>query len=471
MKKSVLAVLLLFTGMASAVIQQNPPVGLINIGNSCFMNAALQCLYNLKSVTDVLTTTPLYGAGTIGQLYTNFIQQIQTGTANPAPVCLAGWKMMGYPQATAQDADEFLTQLLDHLTDRDLIAATKNANKQKLAPFLGTAVSSTLFYAPDNYVSKKKIEEQPILILPIAGTTLAQCLQNFMQGEDISGFKLPSGKNVTVRKKLALEETKKYFIVTLKRTDILKDASGMPVFDPATGNLVMTRHDNPLSFPLKGLNLAPYYSNPASNNGTYDLTGIVMHSGTTAGGHYTAYVKSGNMWYLTNDTSITPVSEPEMASIAQRGYGVDSSTVPTTLFYEVAPVATPAPRVTPHPVVGPKTPAPKKSIPAKPVVKVAPKKSIPSKTVKAVTKPGKTMKVAHKKILAKPVKKVAAKPVKTVVKAAVKKITKPVMVKKTQKPAIKPAAKKTAQTAVKKKAAAKALLLKKAVQKSVTSRT
>jgi ubiquitin C-terminal hydrolase len=47
----------------------------------------------------------------------------------------------------------------------------------------------------------------------------------------------------------------------------------------------------------------------------YELYGVCNHSGSTMGGHYTAYVKNANgKWYHFNDTSVTEVSETSIVT-------------------------------------------------------------------------------------------------------------------------------------------------------------
>ena len=51
------------------------------------------------------------------------------------------------------------------------------------------------------------------------------------------------------------------------------------------------------------------------NSFKYDLYGICNHSGGSAGGHYTAYVKNANdKWYLFNDTNVDEVNLGKLKS-------------------------------------------------------------------------------------------------------------------------------------------------------------
>ena len=64
-----------------------------------------------------------------------------------------------------------------------------------------------------------------------------------------------------------------------------------------------------VDFPLKNLDLSKYVVGYDKNSFKYDLYGICNHSGGSAGGYYTAYVKNANdKWYLFNDTNVDEVN-------------------------------------------------------------------------------------------------------------------------------------------------------------------
>jgi ubiquitin C-terminal hydrolase len=52
-----------------------------------------------------------------------------------------------------------------------------------------------------------------------------------------------------------------------------------------------------------------------ASNGRYQLTGVVLHHGSSGGGHYTAIARpsvSAPQWYLCDDSVVTPVSDREV---------------------------------------------------------------------------------------------------------------------------------------------------------------
>ena len=68
-----------------------------------------------------------------------------------------------------------------------------------------------------------------------------------------------------------------------------------------------------ISFPLKGLDLSQVYYdsvvNTVNNSCLYELKSIVLHSNgsTVLSGHYIAYTKYNNVWWLCNDSSVSVV--------------------------------------------------------------------------------------------------------------------------------------------------------------------
>ena len=40
----------------------------------------------------------------------------------------------------------------------------------------------------------------------------------------------------------------------------------------------------------------------------YRLMGVICHIGSVMGGHYTAFIRKGDTWYLADDCRIVPVS-------------------------------------------------------------------------------------------------------------------------------------------------------------------
>ena len=70
-----------------------------------------------------------------------------------------------------------------------------------------------------------------------------------------------------------------------------------------------------VDFPLEDLDLTSHIVGYDKDSYKYDLYGICNHSGGSAGGHYTSFVKNANgKWYHYNDTNCNEVSIGKLKS-------------------------------------------------------------------------------------------------------------------------------------------------------------
>ncbi|CEG39263.1 ubiquitinspecific protease [Plasmopara halstedii] len=73
-----------------------------------------------------------------------------------------------------------------------------------------------------------------------------------------------------------------------------------------------------ISIPLQSLDIAEYCTADAIVDGStlYDLTGIVHHTGSLNGGHYTAECLNAatKEWFGFNDAILTAIQKPELYS-------------------------------------------------------------------------------------------------------------------------------------------------------------
>eukprot|EP00741_Cyanophora_paradoxa_P015306 tig00000194_g14775.t1 len=72
-----------------------------------------------------------------------------------------------------------------------------------------------------------------------------------------------------------------------------------------------------VSFPINGLNMAPYIAGPDRDHVThghaiYDLFAVSNHFGGLGGGHYTAKAKVNDRWYNFDDSSVREIQESEI---------------------------------------------------------------------------------------------------------------------------------------------------------------
>lgn len=140
----------------------------------------------------------------------------------------------------------------------------------------------------------KKIEAPPI--------NMEECLQEFIKEEILTGenkWFCPECKDYReAYKKMDIWAAPEILIVHLKR--FIQDRR----FYSSRKNNVLVK------FPIKGLDLTDIIIGPKSKERyIYNLYAISNHSGSTGGGHYTAYIKNNEKWYHFNDSYVSEESE------------------------------------------------------------------------------------------------------------------------------------------------------------------
>ncbi|XP_075549090.1 ubiquitin carboxyl-terminal hydrolase 2-like isoform X2 [Dermacentor variabilis] len=335
------------------------PLGLRNLGNTCFMNSIVQCLahtrplleYCLKDgyVSEINSSTSSM-KGALFEAFATLMKSIwrcSNGEYAISPQAFRSQiqkfapRFMGYSQ---QDSQEFLHYLLQglhedinritsrprHLTteiDDNLSESQKAAeawkrylryDDSKIVDCFVGQLKSTL---KCSVCGHKSVTFDPFwdLSLPIPKSsdpvTIQQCLSLFTKEEVLDGDEKPTCSHCKTRQKctksFTIHRCPKILVLHLKR------------FSPS--ERFRAKLNTRIEFPLTNLDLCPYMSN--SHYVMYNLYAVSNHSGSTYSGHYTAtclHPKSGE-WHECNDTKVSEVSASRVVS--SEAY---------VLFYEAA---------------------------------------------------------------------------------------------------------------------------------------
>ena len=145
-----------------------------------------------------------------------------------------------------------------------------------------------------------------------SNTSIEECLDGVTKSEHLTGDNQylcdVCRKKTDAEKRTYIWNTPERLIIHLKRFK--------------NNGFHTMKIDKFISYPLTGLslsgNMAPY----AKKDVTYDLYGVVHHSGSLMGGHYIAYTKNpiNNLWYEFNDDDVVHVEPKEVdPEVVSRG--------------------------------------------------------------------------------------------------------------------------------------------------------
>ncbi|RHZ89695.1 hypothetical protein Glove_12g8 [Diversispora epigaea] len=352
------------------------PRGLVNLNNTCFMNAILQTLFHCPPFYNLLarigkevahsfkSKTPLVDSLV---MFINEYRQSKNNETEfgepilPDYVYNALRSLKKFEKGRHQDAEEFLGYLLDGLHE-EFLAVFKPGSESKNAQLLNGQADSKgdgseepwMEVGPRNKTSQTRttdVEESPIshifcghfrsvlrkgsndsitlepyqsLKLDIQRDdvqTIGDALKNFTMPEEVDDLHLSKKGLVRVTKQVYFEKLPPVLTLHLKR--FLYDMGGTQK---------LNKH---ISYSTT-LSIPPELMAPSRKSNTaieYQLFGVVYHHGNSAGGgHYTADVlRHDNEWIHIDDSTISSISEGEVSVDGSSNQSSDRSAY--ILFY------------------------------------------------------------------------------------------------------------------------------------------
>lgn len=247
--------------------------GLPNCGNSCYLNSSIQQLYNIKPVYDAISNAKLPDNDSENKTKLEALQSLlvemknSKGDFNPADLCSKlGHKM------NQEDASEFLRSLLN--------LCANNTPWEFI-------IESICKYGDGLFKSESTYTEN-ILSLTIKKDKLKDCLNDYF-AED----KCDNG------------DTKQYLLMTLP--EVLFISLDRFKFDPDSENKKTNKR---VEFPfVLDIDKNWCVDDLEEQKFSYELVGVIVHSGSSSGGHYWSYVKKDEKWFKFDDLNVYEVGD------------------------------------------------------------------------------------------------------------------------------------------------------------------
>ena len=309
------------------------PPGLVNLGNSCYMNSVMQCLCCLTPLTmyfvkdtylSDINPRSLYGgtvAEEVGATFKAMIIVKRDHILLRALKNKAGELHHQFMGRGQQDSHEFLmflfTWLREDLVGCGMLAFSGSWCFSSLHTSEGlikkNCVIDLLFQGEHRHIITcenccyESTSQEPFTVLslsiPASGKcTLASLLNNFYQDCSVEYCCPECNKCEFSTRKTMIQKLPPILIVHLNRFEY---------------NISARKKQNYVNFPLDHWNFGDQVSN-CENVASYNLCAVLNHYGSMNSGHYTSYCKppQTNYWYHCDDDTVTRLNKPVKTAAA-----------------------------------------------------------------------------------------------------------------------------------------------------------
>lgn len=285
--------------------KKQEPIGFVNLGNTCYMNAGLQALLATPKFTEYLMNADPSKNYWVG-IMQEFLKEISQATKTFKPSKLKQMFEQDYEDFEGfrqHDAQEFLIRFIELFTNQknkyDLQQVTSFRN------FMYSEQSITRGVEPCTHVSISDQGTHFLKQVPLEDTTDTLDLETLIAQTAQEGLlSIEEGNAFACRRCDGYVNALIRFVIGKPYPSII----GFNLLRFSTEN-INARVNTPILYPSR-LNLQVVFGSDVEQ--PYELYAVVIHAGKGRhSGHYFAYTKRDGVWYECNDEHVNEITEED----------------------------------------------------------------------------------------------------------------------------------------------------------------